>query len=210
MADQFISGVAAGKKSSDDICLFCNGVADRNAKDKRHDRNYDIKKYDHHCAVASHIIPGKCDCLVEITRNEFFQRNILVDCFHQIIRYFFFFFLCRRFIVVFPRIAVFYKWRIQRFKCFGRYNSNSEFDRIKHGIVVVLKETAVIRKSNESGNFPTLCITFQCVSDGNLIVVSIHTIDGDFICRFWKYSFHEAGKIHLLPVCKNTHCAAIC
>ena len=32
MADQFISGVAAGKKSPDDICLFCNGVADRNAK----------------------------------------------------------------------------------------------------------------------------------------------------------------------------------
>ena len=56
--------------------------------------------------------PGKCDCLVEITRNEFFQRNLLVDCFHQIIRYFFFFFLCRRFIIVFPRIAVFYKWRI--------------------------------------------------------------------------------------------------
>ena len=45
MPNQLIFCVATGKKSSDDIRLFCNGVADCNAKDKSHDRNYDIKKY---------------------------------------------------------------------------------------------------------------------------------------------------------------------
>ena len=64
MSDQFISGVTAGKKSSDDICLFCNGVADRNAKDKRHDRDDNIKKNDHHGAVAAHILSRKGDGLI--------------------------------------------------------------------------------------------------------------------------------------------------
>ena len=106
MHDKLSSGISGSPKRTDHTCFFSDRVADRNAKHKRHDHNYNIKQHDYHRLIAAHIISGKINRLILILRHKCFQRNNLSDVLHQILRNFLFLFLSLRFLIIFPGIII--------------------------------------------------------------------------------------------------------
>ena len=154
MSDQFSSGIARSPQCSDHCCLFGDGITGSNAKNKCHDHNNNIKKHYHHSLVTTHIISGKFDCLILITRNKTFQCNDFSHVFHEIFGNIFFFFFCFWCFVISPGIIVLKLVLIEGIKLFLCHNSNTEFYRIKHGIVIILKQRTVIRQCHQTGNGP--------------------------------------------------------
>ena len=145
MTNQFSPRITGCTECSDHTGFFCNRIAGRDSKYKCHDHNNDIKKHCNHCFVTSHVITGKDDRLVLILWHKTFQCNNFAHCFHQVFRNFFFLKLCLRFFIIDPRIIILQLILIQRIKFFFCHNTDTEFYGIKHGITVVLKQTAVIR-----------------------------------------------------------------
>lgn len=72
MPDKFTLCIAGCMQCSDHTCFLSNRIADCNSKDKSHNYYDNIKKHDHHSFVASHIFPGKVDCLILIAWDKGF------------------------------------------------------------------------------------------------------------------------------------------
>ena len=209
MTNQFSSGISGSPECSDHTGFFCNRVACRDSKYKCHDYNNDIKKHCNHCFVTSHVITGKDDRLVLILWHKAFQCNNFAHCFHQILGNIFFLCFYLRFFIIDPRIIILQLILIQRIKFFFCHQTDTEFYSIKHRIAVVLKQTAVIRQSNQTGDFPTLLAVIDRVSDFQIIIIRIHTVNRDLTCFFRKLAFHQADFVDICTVLKETHRTAI-
>ena len=144
MPDQLIFYIAGCPKRSDDTSFFCNRITGRDAKYKSHDHDDDIEKHDHHCLVTSHIISSKYNRLILILRYKIFQSDNFSHCLHQIFRNILFLKFCLRFFIVGPCIIILQLILIQRIKFFIRHYAYSKLYSIKHRIVIILKQTAVI------------------------------------------------------------------
>ena len=209
MTNQFSPRITGCTECSDHTGFFCNRVACRNSKHKCHDHNNDIKKHCNHCFVTSHVITGKDDRLVLILWHKAFQCNNFAHCFHQILGNIFFLCFCLRFFIIDPRIIILQLILIQRIKFFFCHQTDTEFYSIKHRITVILKQTAVIRQSNQPGNFPTLLAVIDRISDFQIIIIRIHTVNRDLTCLFRKLAFHQADFVDICTVLKETHRTAI-
>ena len=156
MSDQFFSCIPGSPQSSDHACFFPDCIADRDSKYKRNDHNDHIEEHCDHCTVTPHIITGKCNCLVQILWHKRLQSDFFPQCFHQIFRHLFFLFFIFRFFVIHPGITVLNLILIQRFKLFRCYNRYPEFDCIKHTVIIVLEQAAIVRQCHKSCDFPLL------------------------------------------------------
>ena len=209
MTNQFSPRITGCTECSDHTGFFCNRIAGRDSKYKCHDHNNDIKKHCNHCFVTSHVITCKNDRLVLVLWDKILQCNNFAHCFHQVFRNFSFLKLCLWFLIIYPCIIVLQFILIQSIKFFFCHNTDTKFYGIKHGIAVVLKQTAVIRQSNQTGDFPTLLAVIDRVSDFQLIIVCIHTVNRDLTCLFRKLAFHQADFVDICTVLKETHRTAI-
>ena len=90
-----------------------------------------------------------------------------------------------------------------------RHNGNAKFCRIKHGIAVFFKQTAIIRQRKQTGNRPSLCAARQGISKRKLIIIRIHAVNGNFIGLFRHVSLHQTCQIHLVPLRKNAQLTII-
>ena len=209
MPDQFASGITGCPKCSDNAGFFRDRIAGCDAKYKCHDHNDDIQKHDHHCLIASHIVTGKNDRLILILWNKIFQCDYFSHCLHQIFGNIFFLDLALWLFIVSPGIVILEFVLIENVKFFLRYQTNTKFYCIKHCVAVVLKQAAVIGKCNEPCDRPGFCSILQRISDLQVIVIRIHTVDCDLACFFCQFSIHQADFVDICTVLEETHRTAI-
>ena len=145
MPDQLISGIPGCTECSDNTGFFRNRITGRNAKYKGHDHNDNVEKHDHHCLVTSHIISCKRNCLILILWYKVFQSDNFSHCLHQIFRNIFFLKFCLWFLVICPCIIVLKFILIKQIEFFICNYAYPELYGIKHRIIVILKQTTVIR-----------------------------------------------------------------
>ena len=86
----------------------------------------------------------KYNRLILILRHKIFQSDNFSHCLHQIFRNILFLKFCLRFFIVGPCIIILQLILIQRIKFFIRHYAYSKLYSIKHRIVIILKQTAVI------------------------------------------------------------------
>ena len=137
------------------------------------------------------------------------QCDNLSHILHQILGNFFLFLFCLRFFVIDPGIIVLQFFLIQRIKLLLSHNRNPKFHSIKHGIVVILKQAAVVGKCHQAGNLPDSFSAPERISHRQIVVVCIHSVNGNLSCPGRQLSLHQADLVHLLPVFKKTHGASI-
>ena len=85
------------------------------------------------------------------------------------------------------------------------HNGNTKFHRIKHHIVIIRKQTAVIRQCHKTGNVQFISFNFNLIANLQAVIICIHTVDGNLIFCLWHFSFHKAYKIHIYTIFINTH-----
>ena len=209
MADQFVFRIAAGKEGADDIGLLDDGSPNGHGKDKGHNGDDDIQQHNDHGPVAAHVIPCKADRLVEIPGNEALKRGLLVYCRHHILGHILFLLLIFRRCIIEPAVAVEEPVLRKLGKALLRYNSHAELKGIKHGVVVVLKQSAVVRQGDEAGNCPVLALGGKDIPHRQAVVIGVHPVDGDLVPPDWEAAGHEAGGIHLLPGLEDAQCCPI-
>ena len=144
MPDQFTSCIAGCPQSADYICLFSDRVSGSDCKDKCHDHDDDIKKHDHHRTVTAHIIPSENDCLVRVSWDKFFQCHFFCHIFHQIFRNVFFCLFIFGLSIVFPCVAVIQLIGLVAVELLWTHYRHAKFYRVKHGIIIIGKQGAVI------------------------------------------------------------------
>ena len=217
MADQLPFGKSHGAERADDGRLLADRVADRNTEYKRDDRDHDIEKKLHHSAVTAHVFARKADCLVGIAGNIVFQPDFLGEVLHQLLAAVVLLFFVRRRIHILERVV--------EIQCFVRIlreflrgaHCHAEFERVKHGVIVVREHRAVVREGHKSGDRPSiLCADgffavrgSYPVPDFETIVVRVHPVDRDLARSLWKLSFHQTDQVHPVPVPEYADRAAV-
>ena len=89
-------------------------------------------------------------------------------------------------------------------KCFFRHNGDAKLDGIKHHIRRIGKQRTIIRQSNQTTDMHFLAANRQRIPNSQIIVISIHTINGNFRGGFRKTSVHQANLVNFRPIDKNT------
>ena len=90
MPDQFHLCIAGGTQSADDSSFPGDRIVNRDHKDKGDDHDHNIEKDQHHGPVASHILSGELDGLIDIARQEILQIDFIRDILHKPVRELFF------------------------------------------------------------------------------------------------------------------------
>ena len=85
-----------------------------------------------------------------------------------------------------------------------RHDCDAEFHCIKHHILRVGKKGTVIRKSYKSCNFQLFSADRKTVSDCQIVIVRIHTVNRNFILLLRHFPLHQTDKIDIRPVLENT------
>ena len=179
MKDQLPPGITGCTKGTDHARFLTDSIADGDPKHKSHDHDHNIEKHNDHRLVSAHIVTRKNNRLVKITRDKSLQVYYFSNVFHEILRNFFLFFFVYRLLVIDPCIIVLELFLIQSFKFFRSYDSHAEFYRIKHGIVIILKQGTVIRKCHQTCDLPGFFTSDQGISYLKTVVIRIHTVNGD-------------------------------
>ena len=81
--------------------------------------------------------------------------------------------------IVDPCIIVPELFLIQGFKFLRSYDRHTKLYRIKHGIVIILKQGTVIRKRHQACDLPGFFTSVQSISYLKTVVIRIHTVNGD-------------------------------
>ena len=108
-----------------------------------------------------------------------------------------------------PGIIIPELFLIQVFKFLRSYDRHTKLYRIKHGIIIILKQGTVIRKCHQACNLPGFFTSDQGISYLKTVVIRIHTVNGDLTLPRRHFSLHQADLIHLLTVFKKTHGASV-
>ena len=81
--------------------------------------------------------------------------------------------------IVDPGIIIPELFLIQSFKFLRSYDCHTKLYRIKHGIVIILKQSTVIRKCHKACDLPGFFTPGQGISYLKTVVIRIHTVNGD-------------------------------
>ena len=209
MKNQLPPGIARCTQGADHARFLPDGIADGDSKHKSHDHNHDIKKHDNHSLISAHIITGKNNRLIKITWDKSLQGHNVSNILHEILGNLFLLFFVFWLLIVDPGIIVLEFFLIQSLKFLRGYDSNTKFYRIKHGIIIVLKQSTVIGKRHQTCNLPGFFAPDQSISHLKAVVIRIHSVNSDFTLSGWHFSFHQADLVHLLPVFEETHGASV-
>ena len=83
------------------------------------------------------------------------------------------------------------------------YNRNTKLYRIKHHIRCTGKKCTVIRKGNQSADGKRLVFQRQRITNLQIVVICIHTVNCNFrVCRR-KCPVHQANLVDFFPVLEN-------
>ena len=77
-------------------------------------------------------------------------------------------------------------------------------ERIHHQVRIVGEQAAVIRKRNQSAYTERPFFELYRIADGYFIVACIKPVNRDFVIRFGKLSFHQAGDVDFVLQLKRT------
>ena len=204
MQQKFPSRIAGCAQRSDHRRFFYNRIVCRNCKNERHDGNQDVQQYLHHRLVTAHIVAGKFDCLVAVARQITRQRGMSRQNLDEIIGPFFFLVFIFRFRIVFPGIAVFDMVIGNGIIPFFGHDSHTEFNRIEHHVTRIAEQRTVIRKCHKTGNRQFFFINRDHITDLQVIIVRIHTVNCNFILLLRHFAFHQADQIELCSGFKKT------
>ena len=94
---------------------------------------------------------------------------------------------------------------LDRFELSRRNNAHTKFYRVKHGVIIICKQTAVIAQGHQSGDRKTSGFTPDHVTDRQIIIICIHPVNGDLARSCRQTALHQAGQINLTAVFVNTH-----
>ena len=203
MAHQLRLCITGGAQSADDSGFPGDGIADRDHKHEGNDHDHDIQKDQHHGTVAAHILARELDGLVQIPGQEVLQIDFLRYVLHQLIRELLLFFRRCRGCIIFPAVIVDQFIRGKLVEIFLPDCRNTEPDRVKHGIVVVTEECAVIGKCHQARHLVFLQAEPDTVPDRNAVIVRIHAVQDHLPRILRSLTLHQAEQIYLLPVPEN-------
>ena len=205
MKDQLPPGITGCTKGTDHARFLTDSIADGDPKHKSHDHDHDIKKHDNHSLISTHIIAGKNNRLIKITWYKGLQCHNISNILHEVLGNLFLLFFVLRLFIIDPGIIILELFLTERFKFLRCHDSNTKFYRIKHGIIVVLKQSTVIRKRHQACDLPGFFAPGQSIPHLKAVIIRIHSVNGDLALFGWHFSFHQADLVHLLPVFKETH-----
>ena len=81
--------------------------------------------------------------------------------------------------IIYPCIIIPELFLIQVFKFLRSYDRHTKLYRIKHGIIIILKQGTVIRKCHQTCDLPGFFTSDQGISYLKTVVIRIHTVNGD-------------------------------
>ena len=204
MTNQFPLGIAGSPEGTDDIGLFCDRIADGDAKDKGHNDDDNIEQQNHHGPVAAHVLAGKLDGLVLIPGDVLFQLHLAGKLLHQLLRHLVLLRLVSRRIIVQPRIApgqVVLRKGGERLR---RDHGHTKPNGIEHAVAVVREKSAVIRERHKPRDRPTPLGAADGIPHLKAVVVGIHAVNGNLAVTFRESSLHQIRPVYRLPLGKDT------
>ena len=145
------------------------------------------------------------DRLIGILWDIVCKRNISGKDLHKILRHIFFFCFVLWSLIILPGIPVAEMSSSQTVKTGICHNSNPELYSVKHHIAVIRKKTAVIGQGHQPCDLHILISDLHGIPNRQMVIIRIHTVNGDLILCLWKLSFHHTDQIHACPVLVNSH-----
>ena len=209
MYQKFFSCITGSPQGSDHRSLFDNRIVCCHRKNKGHDCNQDIQKHDHHRTVTAHIVSGEMDRLICIAWDIACHRCVICQYLKKVIGTFFLCFFSLWRIIICPGITIFKVRFFQIVKGFICNNGNTELNCIKHHIRIIGKQCTVIRQCHIACHRFFFFSDFYDVTNLYLVILCIHTIDGNLIFLLGKLSFHQAYEIDLAAVFVNADCTVL-
>ena len=81
-----------------------------------------------------------------------------------------------------------------------RYDCDPEQLRVKHRVIVIFKQAAVIRQCHKPCHRPGIAIRLHGIPDRNPVIFREHSVDSDLVILLRELPFHQADRVDLLPV----------
>ena len=117
--------------------------------------------------------------MVKITWDKGFQSYHFANIFHEILGNLLLLFFVLWLMIIYPCIIIPELFLIQVFKFLRSYDRHTKLYRIKHGIIIILKQGTVIRKCHQTCDLPGFFTSDQGISYLKTVVIRIHTVNGD-------------------------------